>query len=422
MDRDGPSLVLKCAWNLADIGPHKSLLFSLPTTPTMAVVGTNFTAAEGWPRVDAAHLAAMIIETALFGLYIGALYRMIGTFRKGSKGSRAMFARAMFWFSVLLFLCITGNWVTELMILWRAFIRSSDTTYSFGPETGQDLPSVVPYFEVNSPLNVANTIFYVLVTLLGNLFMTFRLYIIWSRRWWISVPPLLLCIGIAVSGLMTAVLFSQSTANARIFETARAWITSYFAMGLTCNLYSTCLICYQIFTSNTQLALFKLEKVGSNKVPYVFVQSAAVYSPLLLISLISYALNSNLVYISVAMTNPVIGINFCLILTRISATSSDNTVYVISDMKSNTGAGAVTVNRQATIAISTAVEKHVDGAGQSPDQNMDVTEYGSIDPEEGRAEMPYDSRVTRLLEEGDTNPMRRHSAPQGWTDGPPFRV
>lgn len=390
----------------------------------MAVVGTNFTAAEGWPRLDAAHLAAMIIETALFGLYIGAFYRMIGTFRKSSKGSRAMLSRARFWFAVLLFLCITGNWVTELMILWRAFIPSTDTTYNFGPETGQGLPSFARYFkfEVNSPLNVANTIFYVLVTLLGNLFMIFRLYIIWSRRWWISVPPLLLCIGIAVSGLMTAVLFSQSTANARIFETARAWITSYFAMCLTCNLYSTCLICYQIFTSNTQLALFKLEKVGRNKVPYVFVQSAAVYSPLLLISLITYVLNSNLVYISVDMTSPVIGINFCLILTRISATSSDNTVYVISDMKSNTGAGAVTVNRQATIAISTAVEKHVDGAGQSPDENMDATAYGSIDPEEGRTEMAYDSRVAELLEEGDTNPMRRHSAPQGWTDGPSFRV
>lgn len=85
-----------------------------------------------------------------------------------------------------------------------------------------------------------------------------------------------------------------------------------------CNLYSTSLIAFKIYLSNRRLAqsLLHTQRNGFNKLMEILVQSAALYSFCLILSLATYIASSNRVLITVGATNPIIGIIFCAIVTR----------------------------------------------------------------------------------------------------------
>ncbi|KAH6912163.1 hypothetical protein BKA70DRAFT_1098807, partial [Coprinopsis sp. MPI-PUGE-AT-0042] len=196
------------------------------------------------------------------------------------------------------------NWITEMVTAWHAFIRVHEA-YSFDPTQGIPLPAVRKYMEVWNGVYVANSSFYVVGTLVGDTFMIYRLYVVWEKNRWIIVPPCILSVALAVTGSMTTYSFAKSSTRA-VYESAGAWITASFVLTFLCNLYSTSLIAFRIWQSNRRLRKISAERHGSVNFTGILVESAALYSFCLIVSLVTYTVGSNIVFISVAATNPVI--------------------------------------------------------------------------------------------------------------------
>ncbi|KAJ2913497.1 hypothetical protein MD484_g6925, partial [Candolleomyces efflorescens] len=271
-----------------------------------------------WPRVDKAGFLGMVIETALLGIFFGLYYKTMSVLvERSRRDTLNLFSRPIFWVAIILCCAIIGNWVTGVAIAWRAFILPSETVFYFGPGTVQELyPSVARYLMAYDPWYVANSAFYIIVTVFADGFMAYRLHIVWDRNWWIIIPPVLMCISLVVTGSMVTWHFARS-ATSPIYTTAGSWATASFALTLACNLYSTSLIALRIFLSNRRLANSKTDRRGVLKITEILVECASLYSVFLIISLVTYAAGSNVCYISVAATNPIIGIIFCMIVTRV---------------------------------------------------------------------------------------------------------
>ncbi len=57
--------------------------------------------------------------------------------------------------------------------------------------------ALVFYSNISSASAVAKDAIYVTTLLLGDGFLTYRLFIVWNRAWWITVVPILLVLGTA---------------------------------------------------------------------------------------------------------------------------------------------------------------------------------------------------------------------------------
>ena len=48
------------------------------------------------------------------------------------------------------------------------------------------------YSVISSPTEVAKNVLYISMTLIADSFVTYRLYMVWNRTWWILVCPTIL--------------------------------------------------------------------------------------------------------------------------------------------------------------------------------------------------------------------------------------
>ncbi|TEB33933.1 hypothetical protein FA13DRAFT_120371 [Coprinellus micaceus] len=272
----------------------------------------------GWPRLDVANLIAALVETILLGHYLSLLFRTYETMLRRSKETKNLLRSPLFWVSLLMFASILGNWITVTALVFKAFVLKSGVVYVLGPDqsAGQEiLPSIRQYLRLSDPWNVANTAFYAIGTCVCNAFIIYRLLIVWSRRWAVIVAPLIMLVALVVTASMAIRHFAQSP-DSSIYTSAGPWVTATFVLTLACNIYSTGLIMWRIYQSNRSMKSSGTEKFGQSltqKISDMLIQSASLYSTFLTISLVTYVADSNLVFISTAITMPII-VGSCVLL------------------------------------------------------------------------------------------------------------
>ncbi|ETW81305.1 hypothetical protein HETIRDRAFT_317197, partial [Heterobasidion irregulare TC 32-1] len=144
------------------------------------------------------------------------------------------------------------------------------------------------YGDLASPLHLVKSMIYGLQTL-GDGVMVWRCYIIYDKRKAIIFaygPPLL---GSAITVFSILVAFSRYTPGTEIFDTARAWITTWVVLTMTINVTSTIAIVYRILPRR----LPETTQQSILPVAAVIVQSGALYASGVLGLLITYLAGTN---------------------------------------------------------------------------------------------------------------------------------
>ncbi|KAF8064872.1 hypothetical protein FPV67DRAFT_1671177 [Lyophyllum atratum] len=303
------------------------------------------------PRLDGTQLAAVLAESLFYGIYFVLLIQCTEAliFRAKTRGENLL--KPMPITAAVLFVTITVHWVLDLMLAFEAFIRPTDPGYCVTP-TGLN-PAEKVYLNLPDVKNVLTSGFYVLTTLVGDGFMIYRLYIVWSRNYFIIIPPVIMCVALSITGGMVTYLFSQATTP--LFQAAGAWITSCFVLTFLCNLYSTGLIAFRIFRSNKQFGRASVDLgSGVNKIIEILVESAVLYGICITLALGTYVGNSNVQFAVVAINGPVIGIIFCMIVAR-----AHRSVYSTSQQVSTTNSRNRHIShamRPMAVKITTQIE------------------------------------------------------------------
>ncbi|KIM88071.1 hypothetical protein PILCRDRAFT_814747 [Piloderma croceum F 1598] len=268
------------------------------------------------PRIDATQLAALVVQTLLNGVFLVLWVQCMDSLVKRSQQQSERLFKPLSFIAILLLLTIIGHWMLDCARAFEAFVFAQD--HSDCHATSCPNAATIVYSDNSDPKFVANSALYVVTTLAGDSFMVYRLFIVWSRNWWIIILPLSLIVGLAVTGSVTTYHFSQATP---IFGAASGWITASFVMTLLANLSSTSLIALRIWMTSRRL---NLQSSRMPKVVEIVVESAALYSCCLLITLVSYASHSNIQFVGVSVNSPMVGIIFCMIISRTHHLSSEH--------------------------------------------------------------------------------------------------
>ncbi|KIM90157.1 hypothetical protein PILCRDRAFT_173807 [Piloderma croceum F 1598] len=137
-----------------------------------------------WPNmtisVPLAQLTGTFLETFAYGIYIVIFPRCLDILRKRDvKRSLMSYLLATMWIG---FVLITVHVVVDVVRAVQAFAGNMDVPGS--PEKY--------YAIVNTALDRTKTSTYVSETLLADTLLVYRTYIVWGRKYWVVIVPILL--------------------------------------------------------------------------------------------------------------------------------------------------------------------------------------------------------------------------------------
>ncbi|KAF8492847.1 hypothetical protein F5888DRAFT_1636983 [Russula emetica] len=210
---------------------------------------------------------------------------------------------------------------THLFVLWirgvQAFIvQKGGSALAF-------------YDELSDATSVARVTCLVIQTVLGDLVIIWRLYIVYGQRFWVAIPPLLLVTCYTVVGSVAISYIQRARPGTDIFDVAKAWITAYFSMTMSSNVICSGAIALRIYlTWKSQSRICARLYRG---IVFIIVESNALYALGVLAALVTFVSGTNGQYAAVDAIIPLVGIVFCLIAIQIRVqVDSTSNIYVYS--------------------------------------------------------------------------------------------
>ncbi|KAI0669111.1 hypothetical protein C8Q78DRAFT_1071091 [Trametes maxima] len=259
-----------------------------------------------------AELIALFLESMLFGaftvLYAIAIWILL--YREKLRG-RSTLNRMLFGTTTIMWVLSVAHLAIDVVRAVQGFVVWGGTpngTNSF-------------YARISDPTEVAKNVIYISMTLVADSFVTYRLFVVWNRVWWILVVPCVLLVATAIAGYGACVEIGLAKEGNAIFaDNLQPWIRAFFSLSLTTNLLATLLIAARIMWSNRRVRKYRASgaAVGSHwEVVETMIQSAAVYSAALASLLGTYLAGSNAQYVCLDALQPLIGVVFTLIIIRV---------------------------------------------------------------------------------------------------------
>ncbi|KAH9979197.1 hypothetical protein BJV74DRAFT_858521 [Russula compacta] len=258
-------------------------------------------------------LVALAVESVLYGVYFvlftGCIRVLYSKRRQRGGGNHRLII-----VSSVLFILITWHEVLDIIRLYLAY-QGSETN------NGADLY----YVNVKGMTSVMKTSVYLVVTVVSDLFILYRCYVVWNASILIIILPALLYLADIVTGILALYTLTLIGQNVVFNEEQERITNAFFACTLSVNAVCTGLIAFRIWQTQKQT---RDAKLGSNlsHISIIVVESGAIYVTVLACVVASYTTKSFLFNIFLDITSPVIGIVFSLIIVRIGlGVSSEET-------------------------------------------------------------------------------------------------
>ncbi|KAK0213523.1 hypothetical protein IW262DRAFT_311893 [Armillaria fumosa] len=313
--------------------------------------------------LDKASFIGLVLETLNYGvfnvLFIGILWLLWN-----KRALRAYAHRVLFVAACLLWILTTLHWI----------INVCRATIAFVDRQGEVNGALAYYADLTVDLYAAKTAVYVALTLVGDSFVTYRCWIIWSQKIVVVILPMFLVTGTA--GFVATHKFTLVSPGSEIFlPNLVPWVSSFIVLSLVTNVVCTFLIAFRLIQSHRSVAPYSQSKRLISTL-IIIVESAAIYSSALIALVTLYILGSNGQYVALDMTAPIIGITFSMIIIRVALTKvrkpgySTNTTSggQSSDARYPVNPGPVTVN------VSRLVEMNHDDASERGDSKKGPSE------------------------------------------------
>jgi len=260
--------------------------------------------------LDTAELAGLSLEFLLYGVFVVLFIQsqnLLLFSPRSATSVRSTGKVVLVTASILLFLFTSAHFAIDVSRLFDAFIYNRD--HPGGP--------ALYLGTLANPKNVAKTACYLVQTVIGDLIMVYRVYMVYQKNIWVVSFPLLMIGGIICTGIGITIKFSQFNIGVEIFESDTGhWILSWFIVTLMSTFTSTCLIAFRIWSMDRRMKS-AMARSSLSPIIHIIVESAACYSAVLAFTLFSYVGKSNIQFIGIDATSPTIGIVFTVIIVRL---------------------------------------------------------------------------------------------------------
>ncbi|KAJ7719713.1 hypothetical protein B0H16DRAFT_1700157 [Mycena metata] len=231
----------------------------------------------------------------------------------------------------------------------------------------------------NSLTGVIMNSTWLFVTPIADAFIIFRTFVVWGGNWWIVLFPIIVAVVGLGASIWNVIALTKVGAYAGIWGNI-AWeaVNTFLSASMAVNVICTALISFRILQMRHRLVSSGMSTAGPGtggvRVVTIIVESAAVYSLMLVATIITTSLSSFVNFIFLSLLPPTIGVVFSYIIIRVSRGTSYGDEKDTSSMKTLTtfnaqrsGPERFELSRNQTSMISstrTAVQVRLDQVTQ----------------------------------------------------------
>ncbi|KAF9458826.1 hypothetical protein BDZ94DRAFT_1312928 [Collybia nuda] len=254
-----------------------------------------------------AELGGTIIDCLIYGLYLTLVIRSVQVLYAKEVHNRGSIY--LYITSIILFCLITAHLALDVDRASRAFTENTGIPY-FAEQQFNTVTSI----EV-----LAKNATCAAVALIGDLFLIYRCFSAFGRKYSIIIIPFLIFIGNIATAILSALMSKHADTPSRVAEVISR-VRYMYICTLALNLYCTISIAIRIW-----LVQRKSAGIGGSgnfvlmNAITIIVESAAIYSTFTIILIASAFYQSSLMY---AILNPmpsIIGAVFSLIIVRVGS-------------------------------------------------------------------------------------------------------
>ncbi|KAJ6550151.1 hypothetical protein B0H19DRAFT_1265012 [Mycena capillaripes] len=216
----------------------------------------------------------------------------------------------------------------------------------------------------NSSMNAITNTCWFLLTTIADTFIIFRTFVVWNRNWFVIILPTLLCVANFGSSIWLIISLLQFNPDGEsVFQNNVVNSTNAFiALTLCTNLICTALISFRIFYVHHQAVGIAGDspRLDSMKIISAIVESATMYTLLLVAALVCERLGSYINFILFDCTPPTIGLVVSVPLRSYPIslmTHYHKFSYIIIRVSRNTSYGESSVNT-ATVNLSRGIRAY----------------------------------------------------------------
>ncbi|KAJ7354469.1 hypothetical protein DFH08DRAFT_854930 [Mycena albidolilacea] len=255
------------------------------------------------PGTKESYIGALL-ENIIYGVYLSVFLECCMLFYNKRKNGETVHAYLLLT-TGLMFILITTRCIIDT---YHCIIAFDVPNLYLGPP--------------NSALGIVGNACCILVTLVADVFIVFRTFILSARRWLAILIPSLFLLANFVVAVFAMVTFSGASTTV---WTSVDWMNAFLSLTLCTNIICTGLIAFRIIQNYRQLVLASprnASRPDSIRILSVVVESAVIYTAVLVATLIVARLKSLAIYILIDCLSPTIGLVFLYIIIRVSRGTS----------------------------------------------------------------------------------------------------
>ncbi|KAJ7634706.1 hypothetical protein FB45DRAFT_909614, partial [Roridomyces roridus] len=291
------------------------------------------------------------VESSLYGIYLVIFMTLLylrGRNCRHSRGRVSAPKPAVSWVLLALIaqnLTITAHWILTMWVGYHTLIVLG------GGQAGEDY-----YSNPSAPPLFAQLSMYTVGSIIADLLVIHRLYVIYSRRWIYAAFPAALLLGQLVSGtgslVVLGVLHKEGVSLLEVDTRSRAWVTTSLVFSIVISVYSSGMIAWKILRMHRVLAATNTITTGGTSLMSflaIIVESAGIQTATALAFIFTFIF-SDLGQVMILEIAPVIvGISTVLIHVRVTlgwAHEPDRELHNSQSFNSTSGRdGSATLTR-----------------------------------------------------------------------------
>ncbi|KIY65352.1 hypothetical protein CYLTODRAFT_379540, partial [Cylindrobasidium torrendii FP15055 ss-10] len=252
-----------------------------------------------------ASLIGSFAQSVLYGIYLAVAFRCTRILRRRHQERKTRPFLVIT--HILLFLTINTRCIVvmtrAIMQRWHRSVGAAATDYA-------------------SALSLAANIPWMLTIAIYDIFLIYRILMLWTTRTWLIIFPFALLLSDIGSGIYLLVALSRYTLKQTIFTGNIGIATRLFCVfTVALNIACTGLLSYRIISSQRRVQQTRITKGMSNVVALI-IESAVLWTCISLCMVITAACRSYTTFIFMDIAPPTIGIVFASIIIRVSSGSS----------------------------------------------------------------------------------------------------
>ncbi|GJE85477.1 hypothetical protein PsYK624_015560 [Phanerochaete sordida] len=254
-----------------------------------------------------AELIGTVLETVGFGAYVIVFIeclRLLCTRHRAGRDMRYLIATAS-----VIFALAAVHLLIDIVRVMDAFTRHMDV-----PNSAAQF-----YGTITTPLNLAKSATYVAITLVLDALIVYRTYVVWGKRLLVVVLPSVLFVAdIGLSAWATWSITEVRPGDDVMLANVTLRVKYFYSVTLALNLFCTLAIAGRIWSVHRGVTARSISGVRFTGVIAVILESAAIYSVLLVLLIATSAVGSTAMFVVLNSISPIIGMVFSAVIVRAS--------------------------------------------------------------------------------------------------------